>query len=93
MSNSVDVELLTASLRIGELRSRHLCTGCESPMQLFSLKPAVWAAIAPKSCYFCWECANKLAQLRLGRLLTEEDLKPNLPCNTRLIASKGLERA
>jgi hypothetical protein len=55
-------------------------------MHMFSLKLDVWLSIAPKSCYFCWECANKLAQVKLGRCLTEEDLKPGIPCNERFIA-------
>jgi hypothetical protein len=79
------------SIRVGALRSSGLCTACELPMRMFSLKHDVWVAIAPKSCYFCWECANKLAQVKLGRCLTEDDLKPGVPCNERFIARKRKE--
>ena len=74
-------EGLELSIKHGKLRDNHRCTACEGRMRIFMLKKDVWTAIAPKSCYLCWECTNELALRVLGRRLGEGDLNMTRRCN------------
>lgn len=70
------MNFLELSVSMGKLRDEHRCTACCSQVLAFMLKSSVWLQIAPKSCYLCWYCANRLALNKLGRELTSDDLVP-----------------
>lgn len=71
-------------------KSEWICQTCKAPLSLKNdspvLKDSLWKELYPENGVVCSDCLEQ----KLGRVITEDDLKPNVAVNVMFRNRKGI---